>query len=512
MSGAEPALRVVAPGLQTTVQDLGRHGYGRFGLPVAGALDDHALRWANLLAGNDPGAAALEIPLLGPTLTLEADRPVVAALAGADLGATLDGAPLAPWRAFTWRPGQTLALGGCHAGMRAYLAVRGGVAVPAVFGSRSTDPRGGIGGLGGRALRAGDRVPLAPDAGGDGAALALPADLVPAYGQEAAVRVVLGPQDDRFTPDAIVTFLSSPYRVTRDADRMGLRLEGPALAFRDGPAGADILSEGIATGAIQVPGHGQPIVLLAAHQTTGGYAKIATVIGADLWRLGQARPGDAVRFRAVSVAEAQEALRAYQAGFDPAQLVAAGDGRKQAASAAGADASEGATVREQVADLARALGERLGVAAPAGAGLAAAWGPEAVRDLLDHFARLGLAEFEIDVPGLRLHLRGAGTAAPDAAPVTPAEAVAEAAAPPGLTVAAPFIGIFYRAAKQGDPPLVEAGATVEPDQPLGLIEVMKTFHQVTAGYRARVAAVLAEDGAAVEYGQPLFRLEPLAEG
>lgn len=332
-SGA--SLRVITPGMLTTVQDLGRYGYERFGLGVAGALDDCALRWANLLAGNLPRTAAIEATLLGPTLVYEGDAPLVAALTGAECGATLNRSPLAAWRGFLLRPGDALALSACQQGARTYLAVRGGIATAPALGSRSTDLLGHLGGMGGRALRAGDLVPVAasgPIAAPDSPAevadqpvhplLALPADLVPRYEGEAKLRVVLGPQDDRFSDETLATFGSAAYTVTPQTDRMGMRLAGPALAFRPGSPGADILSEGIVTGAIQVPGHGQPIILLAGHQTTGGYAKIATVIGADLWRLGQARPGDCVRFQVVAVAEAQEARRAYHASFDPARLVA----------------------------------------------------------------------------------------------------------------------------------------------------------------------------------------------
>lgn len=490
MTGDTAELLVGAAGLQTTVQDLGRPGWGRFGLPPGGALDDAALRWANLLIGNEPGAAALELTLLGPALTYRGPGPLRAALAGADFGATLDGTPQPPWQGFTWQPGQTLTCGACRVGARGYLAVAGGIAVPPALGSRSTDLRGELGGLDGRALRAGDRLPLDPPESGAGPALRLPGDRRPDYRGEIVARVVLGPQDDRFTEDAIVTFLSSPYTVTRDADRMGLRLDGPPLAFRDEATGADIISEGVATGAIQVPAHGHPIVLLAARQTTGGYAKIATVIGADLWRLGQARPGDAIRFRAIPIAEAQEATRRYQASFDPTILVG-GEVPPADASAGPGEPQAGGRLES----LLRAV---------TGDG----WTPAAVQRLLDRVEALGLAEFTLDVPGIRLHLRrdAAAPAAAPAAPVAPPAAAAGGA----FTVAAPLIGVFYRSARQGEAPLVAVGDTVEADQALGLIEVMKTFHEVTAGRRARVAAVLAADAAPVEYGTALFTLEPLA--
>ncbi|HEX6818492.1 MAG TPA: biotin-dependent carboxyltransferase family protein [Ktedonobacterales bacterium] len=316
--------RVVAPGLLTTVQDLGRYGYERFGLSVAGALDDHALRWANLLAGNRPAQAVLEATLLGPTLVYEGAVPVVVALAGADCDATLNDRRVALWRSFRLQPGDTLALGSCQHSARMYLAVRGGFDVPVTLGSRSTDLMGHMGGIEGRALRAGDELPirLSEPVNDRGAPLlALPAELIPTYPDELTVRVVLGPQEGRFTGAALAAFLSESYTVTPQTDRMGMRLAGPALGFAPGTPGADIFSEGVVTGAIQVPAHGQPIILLAGHQTTGGYAKIATVIGADLARLGQVRSGNRVRFQPVSVAQAQEARRAYIATFDSARLV-----------------------------------------------------------------------------------------------------------------------------------------------------------------------------------------------
>lgn len=493
-------VRVTAAGLLTTVQDLGRFGYGRFGLPVAGALDDLALRWANLLVGNEAGAAALEITLAGPTLILEGDQPLLAALTGADFSATLGARQLSPWRSFHWQPGEALTLGACQTGMRGYLAIAGGIAVPPVFGSRSTDLLGAIGGLEGRALRPGDLLPLAPPAA-PFAERQLPPALVPRYTHELAVRVVLGPQDERFTEDAIVTFLSSPYTVTREADRMGVRLDGPGLLA---PGGADIVSEGVVTGAIQAPAHGRPIVLLGGRQTTGGYPKIATVIGADLWRMGQARPGDVVRFKRVALTEAQEVLRAYRARFDPADLTPVSLEQAEAAPGTldtGGDAV--ADVREQVAGLVRALGERLGTPPPEREGAATSspvWRPEDVRALLDHFAQLGLAEFAIEAPGLQLRLRR------DGAPEVATSAVAASPPPDEFTVTAPFLGVLYRATQPGEAPLVATGDVVAPDQPLALIEVMKTLHPVTAGRRARVVAVLAEDATPVEYGQPLFTL------
>jgi len=509
MSEGGAALRVAAAGLQTTVQDLGRIGWARFGVAPNGVLDDGAARWANLLVGNEPNAAAIEFALLGPTLVHEGPVPLLCALTGADFRATIDGVPQPPWRSFLLPPGATLACGACQYGARGYLAVAGGIAVALALGSRSTDPRAGIGGVEGRALRAGDRVPLAPPATPPEMGLVLPAARVPTYDAASVVRVVLGPQDDRFTEDAIVTFLSSHYIVTREADRMGVRLDGPPLIFKGsdsgahelsagGASGADIISEGVVTGAIQVPSHGRPIVLLAARQTTGGYAKIATVIGADLWRLGQARPGDTVRFRAIPVAEAQELAARGRAAYDPALLEAVPWANTTTA-----------TIEEQTM-----AAERVSATTTGEAG----WTPEAVGRLLERAAALDLTELTLEAPGVRLQLRrgAAPTSATTAAAPTvalpvppPADESAPAAHTSEFTVTAPLIGIFYRSARQGEPPLVAPGDRVEAEQPLGLIEVMKTFHEVTAGRTARVVAIRAADAAPVEYGEALFTLSPI---
>ncbi|QBS36658.1 biotin-dependent carboxyltransferase [Thermaerobacter sp. FW80] len=333
---------VVAPGLLTTVQDRGRHGYQAFGVPVAGAVDEYALRIANLLVGNDENAAGLEITLLGPTLRVLA--PTVIAVTGADLGATRNGQPLPLWEAVAVEPGDEIRFRGVKQGCRAYLAVAGGIDVPPVMGSRSTYLRGGIGGIGGRALKAGDvleagglfradepattRRPRAAVCGRRGdadgsdaspgevarqiAGRRVPAEFVPRYGSPITLRVVLGPQDDHFTPAGVATFLSAEYVVTVEADRMGCRLDGPTIEHA-GPA--DIISDGIPLGAVQVPGHGRPIVMLADRQTTGGYPKIATVISVDIPRIAQAKPGDRVRFAAVSRDEAVRLYREREEGL-----------------------------------------------------------------------------------------------------------------------------------------------------------------------------------------------------
>jgi len=290
-------------GMLTTVQDLGRYGYQRYGVPVAGAMDQFALRAANLLVGNPPDAAALEITMTGPTL--RATDKCLIAVTGADLALRLNNWEMPPWMAILVRQGWIIEFGGRRTGCRAYLAVAGGIKVTPVIGSRSTYLSGGFGGFEGRALRQNDLIPLS---GASFHSLSLagrsfPPDLIPNYSQAPEIRVVLGPQDDYFTDEGIATFLSSEYQVSPASDRMGYRLRGPEIAHQ---GRADIISDGIALGSVQVPADRQPIVMMADHQTVGGYPKIATVISADIPLLAQCLPNQsAVTFEAVSVGEAQ---------------------------------------------------------------------------------------------------------------------------------------------------------------------------------------------------------------
>lgn len=295
---------VIQPGLFTTVQDLGRAGCQHLGIPNGGAMDSYALRVANRLLGNDENAAALEMTLLGPVLCFTADTLI--AVTGGDLSARLDGREMPMWETVFVHAGEQLTFDGVRSGCRAYLAVDGGIAVPAVLGSRSTYVRGRLGGLAGRTLKTGDVLAAGTPGRRRTAGLRVPAELVPAYAQEILVRVVLGPQDDYFPDQSIATFLSESYRVTADADRMGCRLEGAKLAHRQG---ADIISDAIPWGAVQVPGHGMPIVMLADRQTTGGYPKIAVVISADAPKMAQVKPGDTIRFCRTTVEAAQTVLR-----------------------------------------------------------------------------------------------------------------------------------------------------------------------------------------------------------
>jgi antagonist of KipI len=299
-----PALEVLEPGLLTTVQDNGRPGWRRAGVSGSGPMDGPALRAANHAVGNAAGAAALECTVAGPRLRFLATTRF--ALAGADLSAVLHRDDLGTWPVPPGAPvlaraGNVLTFGARRSGSRAYVAFAGGIDVPLVLGSRSTDLTAGFGGLAGRALRGGDLIALGRPIPGASAGDA-PTDAVMATG-DVTVRVVLGPQDDHFGPEALAAFLGETYLLAAESDRVGCRLQGARLAHR---GAAEIVTDGMVPGCVQVPPDGQPIVMMAGGPTTGGYPKIATVVSTDLPALAQLLPGEGrVRFRAVSIEEAQ---------------------------------------------------------------------------------------------------------------------------------------------------------------------------------------------------------------
>jgi antagonist of KipI len=296
-----PLLRIERPGLLTTLQDQGRAGFQKDGIVAAGAMDTYASQVANVLAGNPRSESVLEITLLGPTMAVLHD--VTVCLCGADLSARTDEGPLPLWRSVRIRAGQTIRFGKPRSGARAYLAVAGGFDVPVVLGSKSTHVAGGLGGLDGRSLRTGDILRGWPDSAHETSGTALADAAIPSYLSSTVVRVILGPQLTAFTPDAVATFLSSEYEITQQSNRMGYRLAGPPIAHAS-PSAADILSEAVPFGAIQVPAGGQPIILMADRPTTGGYAKIATVISVDLPLLAQMAPGARITFQAIELTEA----------------------------------------------------------------------------------------------------------------------------------------------------------------------------------------------------------------
>jgi biotin-dependent carboxylase-like uncharacterized protein len=310
-------IEVLEGGLQTTIQDGGRPGYLSRGIPPAGAQDFYSLAIANLLVGNEltppplsrasPGAAGLEMPLKGPRLRF--GKETVIALAGADMAATLDGAPIPRFQPIFAPADSVLACGTVRSGARGYLAVAGGIDVPPVLGSRATYVRGSQGGLEGRALRKGDRLnTFAPSTDNRRLTARGLGGLPTGPDEPTIIRVVLGPQDFMFTERGISTFFSAEWRLSPVSDRMGMRLVGPPLELhprpdyltRDAGSGpADIVDDIIPVGGIQVPGGIEPIVMGVENPTAGGYAKIATVISADIGKMGQILPKGVLTFRAV---------------------------------------------------------------------------------------------------------------------------------------------------------------------------------------------------------------------
>jgi len=315
-------LHIVTGGLQTTVQDLGRAGHQSQGIPVGGAMDLLALRVGNLLVGNNHGDAALEATLIGPAITFDQDTLI--ALTGADLDASINGTPVPAWHPIFVPRGGTLRFGQPRLGCHVYVAAAGGIDVPLVFGSRSTYLRAHFGGYEGRALRSGDAVQvgvpsrlserMAASLRESGAVPAvarwsLGGLLRPRYGDDPTVRLLAGAHIGALSGDARERFFSGTFRVSSSSDRMGYRLESVELALE---APVELLSEGVVFGTVQLPPAGAPIVLMADRQTTGGYPRIGEVIGVDLPLIAQLKPGDRLRFRLVSLDDAQRLYLAQE--------------------------------------------------------------------------------------------------------------------------------------------------------------------------------------------------------
>lgn len=296
-------IEVQSPGMFTTVQDLGREGFGPMGVSPSGAADPTSLRLGNVLAGNPETAAGLEMTLLGGSFRFPVGA--VAAVTGSDFGATLDGSPVESWKPFEIGPGQTLRLGPTRSGARCYLCVQGGIEVKLFLGSASTHILSGLGGLDGRQLKKGDVLQIGA-ANGTFRKSAIGPAVLEALAPRKILRVTRGPQSRGFSKAAIDGFLKSTYRVTEESNRMGLRLEGTPI---DGASGGHMISEGVSLGAIQVPAGGQPIILFVEQQSAGGYPKIANVISADLSSIGQLRPRDEIRFELVELEMARRLLR-----------------------------------------------------------------------------------------------------------------------------------------------------------------------------------------------------------
>ena len=299
-------IQVLSPGLFTTIQDLGREGFGPLGVSASGAADALALRIGNRLVSNADNAAALEMTLLGGTFLFPEGAAI--ALTGSDFGASLGGAPVPLWTSIEVAPGLILRLESTRSGARCYLCVHGGIAVPFFLGSASTHILSGLGGLDGRPLRKGDALQIGTSSAGFRLD-ALTPDALRSLSPRKTLRVTPGPQSEWFPATERQKFYAGAYRVSEESNRMGLRLEGPPIALSPEHSSGGMITEGVALGAIQIPEGGQPIILFVEQQTTGGYPKIANVISADLPSVGQLRPRDEIRFELVSWETARSALQ-----------------------------------------------------------------------------------------------------------------------------------------------------------------------------------------------------------
>ena len=307
----KPGIRIQFPGLLTTIQDDGRIGYQEFGISASGAMDLRAMRLANILVRNNKDEAVLEMTLMGAVMTFTGSNTI--AITGADQGAIIDGIKVPLYTAVAVHAGDTLIFGSAATGCRTYLAFAGGLVVSEILGSKSTNLKCGIGGLQGRQLKEGDELEFvnpvdeAPDPKRN--LRDTPLSRYPDSNSQRILRIIPGPQAEYVTEKGMDTFLSSVYTVTPRSDRMGCNFDGPVIETRDK---TDIISDGIPFGAVQIPSGGKPIVMMADRQTTGGYAKIGTVISVDLPILAQCKPGDTVRFRQISMNKAQRLHRKEQ--------------------------------------------------------------------------------------------------------------------------------------------------------------------------------------------------------
>jgi len=293
--------KVVNSGIFDTIQDLGRFGFQQYGMTVSGAMDSYALRIGNRLLGNEEDEAGIEIST--PDLSLEVLNQTVIAITGANFNPIINNFPVPMWETIEVKKGDIISFDQIKSGCRSYLLVAGGIDVPIILGSKSTYVRGKIGGLKGRPLKKAIIINI----GKTNQELQniigrkVPANNLPDYHEENKIRVILGPQDDHFTKDGLHAFLNSFYEITVNSDRMGYRLKGPKIKSKNG---SDIITDGIPLGSIQVPQDGMPIVMLADRQTTGGYAKIATVTSVDIDKFAQMKPGNKIKFTQVNLEEA----------------------------------------------------------------------------------------------------------------------------------------------------------------------------------------------------------------
>lgn len=469
-------LHVKKPGLLTTIQDLGRYGYQQFGVAVAGAMDQESLEIANLLVGNKRDAAVLEMNVLGGTFLFDDQRKI--AITGADMSAQINGEAIPSYQTIQVYEGDELSFQAAQEGLRTYLAIQGAFDIEPVLGSFSTYTRGNMGGFDGRALEAEDQIPLGKLVEEEDASqnfYRLDPEKRPDFLKQRKVRAVLGPQADSFDEKAIQDFFSKEYEISQQADRMGYRLKGEPIEHKDG---ADIISDGILFGSVQVSGDGLPTIMMADHQTTGGYAKIATVIQSDLCALAQMGPKAKIGFEEISPAQAVENYRKWRQDLDQitTYFIEIDENEREEMMAKDMDV--------------KAIGE-----------------------LMHYFADSGIGELSLDVDDLHLSLKKnkAGTKAGDQQVLKKTkkreEEKQEMEDNDYYKVQAPISGVCYEAPNPEDDPFIQVGDHVEEGQTLLIIEVMKMMNEIKAPVSGVVREIFFENEKNVDQDTVLLSIE-----
>ena len=529
------------PGICTTIQDLGRRGYLGSGFSPSGVMDKRAARIANLLVDNNDNAPVLEFCLAGPTLRFTTNTCI--ALTGGNFSPTVDGAAIPMYAAIMVHRGSVLEFGAPKTGVYGYLAIAGGsIAVPKVMGSASTNLKCGIGGWEGRALSAGDYLPFVTknvDFLDNLGSHALKDDSFYGFSSdEIVLRVVPGPQEGMFTEQGVNTFFKETYTTTAKCDRMGFRLEGPEIETVNG---SDIISDGIALGAVQVPNHGRPIIMLADRQTTGGYAKIGTVASVDIPKLVQCKPGRAIRFEEISVQEAQAACRKEaQEMRSLAKVVKRpcyGGVSPRRTARRLTPILEAQAKKPDITPHTPAIGHRRNKMGKANdekkqvnMDESTAAREERDRDIRALMALMeegDLSALRFDDGNVKIELeRNHGPLSQAALPLmaervgrlldarsehgdvtTGAQSVPVAGNDSSVTlVKSPLVGTFYVSPSPDEEPFVKVGQEVLTGQTLAIVEAMKMMNEITAPAPGIVTEVLAANGTQVEYDQVLFRI------
>jgi biotin-dependent carboxylase-like uncharacterized protein len=301
-------IRIITPGMLSTIQDRGRIGYQQYGIPVSGASDRYSLQLANILVGNNRYEGCIEMTMKGAAIVFLSKSTI--AITGADMLPILNNNPIRAYETVTVDAGDVLEMNIAQKGLRSYLSIAGGFDLEEIMGSKSTYIRGGFGGYKGRKLKSGDVLDINPS--NFNQIRKIPVDMIPIYGSDTTLSIIVGTEEECFAEKSIETFLNSSYTITGQSDRMGIRLEGPPIKHIDS---ADILSSGISEGTIQVPKNGQPIIMMADRQTTGGYTRIANVISTDIPKLAQMKPGDTIHFQKISLSDAHSRIRLQEEKF-----------------------------------------------------------------------------------------------------------------------------------------------------------------------------------------------------